>query len=82
MTRQQAIKNINAQPVGRATLIVNDKCGDPTNYLYKINCLALHNPREVRAIAIAIVNDESVTKAIARDLVDTYYERHLNRSKK
>ena len=64
MTRQQAIKNINAQPVGRATLIVNDKCGDPTNYLYKINRLALDHPQVIRNIAIGVLTDDAFTKTM------------------
>ena len=88
MTRQQAIKNINAQPVGRATLIVNDKCGDPTNYLHKINYLALHVPQVVRSLAIDITFASDASKRIpiqewssdkARKLVDTYYDYQRNR---
>jgi|TARA_R100000084_G_scaffold109353_1_gene75906 hypothetical protein len=87
MTRQQATKNINAQPVGRATLIVNDKCGDPTNYLYKINYLALHVPQVVRSLAIDIWLADSASKRFnmewtsdkARRLVDIYYNYQRNR---
>ena len=54
MTHEEVTKNINAQPVGRATLVVNDRCADPSNYLYKLNYLALHVPQVVRSFAIDI----------------------------
>ena len=68
--------NINKQPVGRATMVVNDKCGDPTNYLYKINHLAYHTPNVVKDIAIAMLNEgESLTPEAARKVVDVYYNQ-------
>jgi|TARA_R100000479_G_scaffold152247_1_gene88116 hypothetical protein len=80
MTRQQATKNINAQPVGRATLIVNDKCGDPSNYLYKINYLALHIPQVVRSLAIDItLADGDACQDQVRSLIDIYYKHERNR---
>lgn len=55
MKNKEIVERIHSQPVGRATLVVNDKCGDPTNYLYKLNHLALHNPDLVRALAVSIL---------------------------
>lgn len=79
MTRQQATKNINAQPVGRATLIVNDRCGDPTNYLYKINYLALNVPHLVRSLAIDIsLAGADACQDQVRSLVDIYYNHQRN----
>ena len=82
MTNQEIVDNITKQPVGRATLVVNDRCGDPTNYLYKINSLAYHKPDLVKGIAISILTfdktfDKSqslrVTSEQARELVDKHY---------
>lgn len=76
MTNEQIVKRIHAQPVGRATLVVNDKCGDPTNYLYKINSLAYHSPELVKAIAISILTFDHlnpVSKEDVRKLVDKHY---------
>ena len=70
--------NINKQPVGRATLVVNDKCGDPSNYLYKINSLAYHSPDLVKAIAISILTFDQlnpVSKEDVRKLVDKHYNQ-------
>jgi hypothetical protein len=70
--------NINKQPVGRATMVVNDKCGDPTNYLYKINSLAYHSPEIVKAIAISILTFDQlnpVSKEDVRKLVDKHYNQ-------
>ena len=74
MTNQEIVDNITKQPVGRATLVVNDKCGDPTNYLYKINSLALHKPDLVREMAIGILRygDDVKSNDIKR-LVDKHY---------
>ena len=55
MKNKEIVERIHSQPVGRATLVVNDKCGDPTNYLYKLNHLALHSPDLVRALAVSIL---------------------------
>jgi len=88
MTHKEVTKNIESQPVGRATLIVNDKCGDPTNYLYKINYLALHVPQVVRSLAIDIRFADDASKRLpiqewtsdkARRLVDIYYNYQRNR---
>ena len=79
MNNEQIVERINAQPVGRATLVVNDKCGDPTNYLYKLNHLALHKPDLVKAIAISILTFEKVnpvTKEDVRKLVDKHYNNN------
>jgi len=74
MTLEEVTKNINAQPVGRATLVVNDKCADPTNYLYKINSLAYHKPDVVKAIAISILNYENANTSDAiKRIVDKHY---------
>lgn len=71
--------NINKQPVGRATLVVNDKCGDPINYLYKINHLAYHIPWVVKSLAIAVLKDgEAMTPESTRNLVDIYYDNQRN----
>jgi hypothetical protein len=74
MTHEEIIKNIESQPVGRATLVVNDRCGDPSNYLYKINSLALHKPDLVRAMAISIMSygDDFDSDSIKR-IVDKHY---------
>ncbi len=74
MTNQEIVDNITKQPVGRATLVVNDKCGDPTNYLYKINSLAYHKPDLVRSMAIGILSygDDVKSNDIKR-LVDKHY---------
>ncbi len=74
MTLEEVTKNINAQPVGRATLVVNDQCANPTNYLYKINSLAYHKPDVVKAIAISILSygKDSTSDAIKR-IVDKHY---------
>lgn len=79
MNNKEIVERINAQPVGRATLVVNDKCGDPTNYLYKLNHLALHKPDLVKAIAISILTFEKVnpvTKEDVRKLVDKHYNNN------
>ena len=88
MTHAEVTKNINAQPVGRATLVVNDKCADPSNYLYKLNYLALHVPQVVRSLAIDITFADDAqgrlpiqawTSTKARKLVDIYYDYQRNR---
>ena len=82
MTNQEIVDNITKQPVGRATLVVNDRCGDPANYLYKINSLAFTSPDLVKGIAISILTfdktfDKShslrVTPERVRELVDKHY---------
>lgn len=78
MTHAEVTKNINAQPVGRATLVVNDKCADPSNYLYKLNYLALHFPQVVKDLAIAVLRGNQ-DKEGTRKLVDTYYDYQRNR---
>jgi len=77
MTLEEVTKNINDQPVGRATLVVNDRCGDPTNYLYKLNYLAFHVPQVVRSLAIAVLRDNQ-DKDSTRKLVDIYYDHQRN----
>lgn len=74
MTNQEIVDNITKQPVGRATMVVNDKCADPTNYLYKINSLAYHKPDVVKAIAISILSygKDSTSDSIKR-IVDKHY---------
>ena len=65
--------------------MVNDRCGDPTNYLYKINSLAYHKPDLVKGIAISILTfdktfDKSqslrVTPEQVRELVDKHYNNN------
>ena len=80
MTHEEVTKNIESQPVGRATLVVNDRCGDPSNYLYKLNYLALHCPHVVKNLAVRIrfadvtqLGVQVVTTEEARELVDKHY---------
>jgi hypothetical protein len=77
MTLEEVTKNINAQPVGRATLVVNDKCADPSNYLYKLNYLAFHVPQVVRSLAIAVLRGNQ-DRDSTRKLVDIYYDHQRN----
>lgn len=77
MTLEEVTKNINAQPVGRATLVVNDKCADPSNYLYKLNYLARRAPQVVRSLAIAVLRGNQ-DKDDTRKLVDVYYDHMRN----
>lgn len=76
MTNQEIVDNITKQPVGRATLVVNDKCGDPTNYLYKLNYLALHSPDLVKAMAISVLQFKNSKPSYIRDMVDMHYRNH------
>lgn len=78
MTNKEIVDNVTNQPVGRATLVVNDKCGDPTNYLYKINSLAYHKPDLVRSMAISILSygADFDSDSIKR-LVDKHYEESV-----
>lgn len=78
MKNQEIVDRIHAQPVGRATLVVNDKCGDPTNYLYKLNHLALHKPDLVKAMAVSIISygDDFDSDSIKR-IVDKHYEESV-----
>lgn len=76
MTNKEIVDNVHAQPVGRATLVLNDKCADPTNYLYKLNYLAFHSPELVKAMAISVLTFERsnpLTKNVVRNLVDDHY---------
>lgn len=80
MTYEQIQQRFNAQPVGRASLVLNDRCGDPSNYLYKINVLAGRNPDLVKDIAVSIVFGDTtklpaqaITTDRARKLVDYHY---------
>lgn len=78
MTNQEIVDNISKQPVGRATMVVCDKCGDPTNYLYKLNHLALHSPDLVKAMAISVltIGDHFESDSIQR-IVDKHYEQSV-----
>lgn len=78
MKNEEIVERIHSQPVGRATLVVNDKCGDPTNYLYKLNHLALHKPDLVRSMAISIISygADFDSDSIKR-LVDMHYEESV-----
>ena len=78
MKNKEIVERIHSQPVGRATLVVNDKCGDPTNYLYKLNHLALHSPDLVKAMAISVlsIGDHFDSDSIKR-IVDMHYEESV-----
>ena len=78
MTNQEIVDNITRQPVGRATLVVNDRCGDPTNYLYKINSLALHKPDLVRSMATSIM---SYGADFDSDSIKRLVDKHYNDNK-
>jgi len=80
MKNKEIVERIHSQPVGRATLVVNDKCGDPTNYLYKLNHLALHSPELVKAMAISVLTFEELNPVDSdsiKRLVDMHYEESV-----
>lgn len=79
MTNKEIVDNVTKQPVGRATLVVNDKCGDPTNYLYKLNHLALHKPELVKAMAISILTFEK-TNPVDSDSIERLVDKHYEES--
>lgn len=78
MTNQEIVDNITKQPVGRATLVVNDRCGDPSNYLYKINSLAYNKPDLVRSMAISIL---SYGADFDSDSIKRLVDKHYNDNK-
>ena len=78
MTNKEIADNITKQPVGRATLVVNDKCADPSNYLYKINSLAYHKPDLVRSMAISIL---SYGADFDSDSIKRLVDKHYNDNK-
>ena len=78
MTNQEIVDNVTKQPVGRATLVVNAKCGDPTKYLYKINSLAYHKPDLVRSMAISIL---SYGADFDSDSIKRLVDKHYNDNK-
>ena len=78
MTNQEIIDNVTKQPVGRATLVVNDRCGDPSNYLHKINSLAYNKPDLVRSMAISIL---SYGADFDSDSIKRLVDKHYNDNK-
>ena len=58
MTNKEIVDNVHAQPVGRATLVLNEKCPDPTKYLENWNNTGFDRPEMVKTRATGALRCE------------------------